>query len=458
MVFVNREEELRDLRNLLAAKRSHLVLLYGRRRLGKTSLLLRLMEESGGLYFHIPDQAEAGIIHHLNERLHEQTGKRARYASIRDFLLELDSHGERLIVLDEAQRLFEAVDGSAALLQDAWDTHLKNRGVMLVLCGSVIGSLESLVDVKRPLYGRVTYNHLLGPFTYAGVRQFYPKLEETKRLERYAIFGATPHYHDITREQHRLTESIRRAFLTKNSPLREEPRVLFAIEFDKPDRYQEVLEAMGRGAQTLGEVAQYYGRRASDYTFYFQTLKERLQIVTDHEPIGGKKKRKRVRFTDPFFRFYYAFVYPNMDRIELGDENGVIQDIQAGLPDLVGRVWEDVCRQWMIRMQGQTHDGEAIRFHELGSWWDGPDELDVVALGKDTLYCGESKYRNKAIPKSDLESFTDRASRLQTATKNRHLRLFVWTKSALSRGAQAHAEEWGILVLRPQEIIRNLAN
>ncbi len=457
MVFVNRERELVELSALVSSGESHLALLYGRRRLGKTALLRRLRDEHGGLYFQVPDQAESGILHHLNARLKEQTGRPIQYASIQDFLFDLGSHGERFVVLDEAQRLFEAVPGSDSLLQEAWDVRLKEQGIVVALCGSVIGTLEALLDSKSPLYGRITYYHHLAPFSYAAVRQFYPDLSETQRLERYAVLGATPHYHDINLGNMQLRDAVRRSFLDNGAPLREEPRTLFAIEFQKPDRYQEILEAMGRGAQTLGEVAQYYGRQGSDYTPYFQALRDRLRVVADTDPVGGKKRRKRIGFTDPFFQFYYAHIYPNMDRIELGDEEGVLAEVLEGLPSLVGRVWERVCREWMIKMQGREHEGVLIRFRELGAWWDGADELDVVARGDGIVYCGECKYRRKPVTKAELQLLKARGAQVQASTGAKSLHLFLWTKGDLEPAAKAFADVEGIHVLNVAQIVKAIS-
>lgn len=458
MVFVNRVQELGEFDGLLQSEGPQLVLLYGRRRLGKTALLRRIRDKHGGLYFQVPDQAESGILRHLNDRLQEQTGRPVSYASIHDFLQDLGSHGERFVILDEAQRLFEASKGSASLLQEVWDGRLKDQGMVLALCGSVIGTLEALLDAKSPLYGRITYNHHLRPFTYQAVRQFYPKLTERERLERYAVLGATPHYHDINLERAKLLDAIQYSFLSRGAPLREEPRTLFAIEFQKPDRYHEILEAMGRGAQSLGEVAQYYsGRKASDYTPYFEVLRDRLRIVTDMDPVGGKKRRKRIGFADPFFRFYYGHIYPNMDRIELRDEEGVLAEIQDALPSLVGRVWESVCREWMVAMQGRTHDGVEIRFRELGSWWDGEEELDVVALDDGVAYCGECKFQSRPVPKKDLEALKRRGEQVTQANGCKDLHLFLWTASGLDPGAKAYAREHGIHVLDVETVVAGLA-
>lgn len=454
-MFVNRERELQELTGLVESGSPHLALLYGRRRLGKTALLRQVRDRFGGLYFQVPDQAEAGILRHLNARLQEQTGRPISYETIGDFLADLGKHGHRFVILDEAQRLFESAAGSASLLQEAWDTRLKDQSIVLALCGSVIGTLQALQDAKSPLYGRVTYSHHLEPFRYAAVRQFYPHLDETRRLQRYAVFGATPHYHDINLDRTRLTDAIRQSFLDQGAPLREEPRTLFAIEFQKPDRYQEILEAMGRGAQTLGEVAGHYGRRSTDYTPYFEVLRDRLRIVTDMDPIGGKKRRRRIGFTDPFFRFYYSQIYPNIDRIELRDEEGVLADIQDALPRLVGRVFESVCREWMLRMQGRSHAGTPIRFRQLGSWWDGEDELDVVALDKAVAYCGECKYRTKHVTKNDLEALSRRGTMVQEATRTKALHLFLWTASPLDKRAAAYAADEDIHVVTLDETVRD---
>lgn len=456
MVFVNRARELAEWEDLIGSGAPHLALLYGRRRLGKTALLRHLRDEHGGLYFQVPDQAESGILRHLNDRMREQTGRPIEYGNIRDFLFDLGSHGERFVILDEAQRLFEQVPGSDSLLQEAWDSVLKEQRLVIALCGSVIGTLEALLDAKSPLYGRITYNHHLAPFRYSAVRQFYADLDERGRLERFAVLGATPHYHDINLDRADLLDAIRRSFLDAGAPLREEPRTLFAIEFQKPERYQEILEAMGLGARTLGEVAGRYGRKASDYTAYFHVLQQRLRIVTYLDPVGGKRKRKRIGFTDPFFRFYYGHIYPNMDRIELGDEAGVLESIEAALPSLVGQVWESVCRQWMVSMQGKEHDGVKIRFRELGSWWAGEEELDVVALDKGVAYCGECKYRTRPVAKADVEALVRRAKQVQAATGAKDVHLLLWSRSDLEPGAKNLADASGVHVLSVDDVVAGL--
>jgi uncharacterized protein len=408
--FVNRSEERRSFDALLGSEKATLGRLFGRRRLGKTELLRDAMRRHGGGFFvTIPEQTRVGIMRHLSEEASRQAGRPLRYVGFREFLRDLPRLGQRIVVLDEFQRLKEADKSADSALQEAWDAQLQHSGIVLILCGSVVGMMRRLNGRAAPLYGRFSWDLELKPFTYSSVRLFYPDATEEERVARFGVFGSTPHYHRISRGLP-LEEAIRRLFLDAAAPLREEPRLLIEMELRKPDRYQEIMEALGRGKRTLGEIAGMYGEPASAYTPYVQRLRDEMGILRSEDPVGGKRRKGRVSFDDLFFQFYYGSIYPNLTRLELGGADAVMREIRERLPSYLGKpAFEEVARETLRAANGTTYSGIAFDLRELGGWWDGEEELDAVALGKDVAYACEAKFRKQPCGAKEVETLLRRA-------------------------------------------------
>lgn len=436
MMFLNRDKELASLESLIGAPGARLGRLYGRRRLGKTELLGVALERHGGLYFTMPEQTRAGILRYLSEEASRQTGRPLSYPSFRDFLVDLPNHGQRLVVLDEFQRLRAADRSAESTLQEVWDRTLQKTEVVVVLCGSVIGMMQKLNERAAPLHGRFSWDLHMPPFRYGAVRLFYPVAKEDERVRRFAVMGSTPHYHRLTHELP-LQEAIRSFFLAAGGPFREEPRLLLELELRRPDRYQEILEAMGRGCRTVGEIASRYGEPSSAYTPYVKRLREEMALVQSADPLFGKKKRSRVRFSDLFFHFYYAFVYPHLPRLELGEVETVMHNVNQGLDSYAGKPgFEEVARETLRALNGRTWQGVAFDFNQMGAWWDGDEELDAVAAGRTTAYAAEAKFRKRPVDAREVEALLRRAELFRTAASRRKVVPVLMCRSGFSPSAQ----------------------
>ena len=440
MVFVNRSVELASLRRLLQGGEARLGRLYGRRRLGKTELLRQAMQGVPHVYLTIPEQTRAGILRHLSDEMSRSSGRPLRYESLRDFLHDLPNHGARLVVLDEFQRLKEADRSAESILQEAWDGHLQRSGVVLILCGSVIGMMRRLGASTAPLFGRFAWDLELEPFSYGAVRLFYPEATEEERIARFGVFGATPHYHRLSRDLS-LDEAIHAMLLDPGAPLREEPRLLLEMELRKPDRYLEILEALGLGARTLGEVAGRYGEPQSAYTPYAQKMKEELGLLRSDDPLGGKKKKSRLHFRDPFFHFYYRFVYPNLTRLDLGGAPAVAEEIRRDLDGYLGRpAFEEVARETLRAVNGTTYRGVHFDMRDLGAWWDGEEELDAVGVGARTAYACEAKFRRRPSGSSDVDALLRRAELFRRSNGAREVVPIHVSRGGFTDDTRARAE------------------
>lgn len=437
MEFLNRFAERDSLRTALTGKRSVLGRLYGRRRVGKTELLRQAWEDQRSLFITVPEASLPTILEHLSSEAARQTDRPLRYASFRDFARDLPNLGVRLVVLDEFQRLMKEDKAAESSLQDVWDSKLQSAPVSLFLCGSVVGMMQRLDQPRAPLHGRFSWDLKLKPFRYPGVRLFYPKMTETQRVERFAVFGGTPHYHRLTRDLP-LRAAIERMFLDVGAPLRDEHKLVIEMEVDRPERYHEILLALGQGARTLGEVGARFGQPASAYTPYIPTLRDDLGILRADDPLHGKKRNGRLFFDDLFFQFFFRFIFPQLGRLELGDPAGVHDLLDREFASYLGKpAFEEVARHMLVALNGQTYRGTRYEMAEIGAWWDGEDELDAVGVGRDTAYACEAKYREGPCGPDAVERLIRRAELFRVASGRKRVVPILLSRSGFTREAEA---------------------
>ncbi len=450
IVFLNRESELSSLEKLFETSSAKLCRLYGRRRLGKTALLRESLREHGGLFFTIPEQTRKGILHSINDQIERQTGRRHRYASYDDFFADLPAlleAEERLVVLDEFQRLRSEDASVESTLQAIWDNQLQESDILLILCGSVIGMMRALNEPRAPLHGRFAWDLHLSPLSYGAVRLFYPVASEKERVTRYSVFGATPHYHRLAHERG-LKSAIDQLFLDEGAPLREEPRLLLELELRKPARYQEILEALGDGCRSVGEIADRYGEPASTYTPYITKLRDEIGILRSDDPLYGKKRNQRIYFSDPFFQFYYRFIYPNLSRLELGNTNDVLKDINDQLTAHAGRPgFEQVGRDLLRKLNGTTYQETKIDFSELGAWWDKEHELDAVAVGDNTAYTLEAKFTREPVGPSTIDRLKERSHLFKQACNRRKVVPIALSRSGFTPEAKETIDQDNLIAI-----------
>ena len=393
MKFVNRFEELRALKEALGGGRPVLVRVYGRRRLGKTELLTRLCQQEQGLYLLIEEADPRRQRASLADQVARGTDQlKTPFPSWDSFWEHLPRTGKKFVVLDEFQRTLAIDPLAVSRLQHHWDSSLQHTGPSLVLCGSSVGMMQRLTTARSaPLFGRLAADQRIRPFGYAAVRLLYPELPEEERVKRYGVFGGTPYYHTfaVGRE---ILEAIRTAFLEPVSPLQEEPQNLLRLELKLPTRYNSILFEIGQGTHDLRGLESKVGVPRGGLGPYLETLRHDLDLVRMEDPVCGIRKRARYVFGDPFFSFYYRFIFENRPLLELGRTGRVLQIIEEGLETYLGPQFEAIARQALVLLNGSSYQGANIDFEEIGRWWNRRgDDIDVVAEGKDEVILGEVK-------------------------------------------------------------------
>jgi len=389
--FVNRQVELQELRKIFRSSKPSLVRVYGRRRLGKTELLRKLCREERGLYLLFDEADPPQQRESLSRQLATETGSLViPYPSWDAFFDHIREIDRKLVVFDEFQRVLASDPQAVSRLQHHWDSTMRETGPSIVLCGSSVGMMQR-VTAKRtaPLFGRLAADLRLRPFGYSGVRLLYPKMAEEDRIRRYAVFGGTPYYHDFSLDRS-LEEAVGGAFLSATAPLIEEPQNLLRLELQSPTRYNSILFEIGQGTHNLRSLESKVGVKRGGLGPYLETLRHELDLVRMEDPVCGIKKQARYVFDDPFFAFYYRFVFENRPLIELGRSAQVWQRIEKQLDEFAGFQFERVAREALVMLNGSTYTGVPIDFDEIGRWWNRlGEEIDIVAAGKTEVLVGE---------------------------------------------------------------------
>lgn len=453
MDFVNRFSELEGLGRALDAAKPAFVRLYGRRRLGKTEILRKLCEDRSGLYLLIDETDAPRQRESLSYQVARETETVALpYTNWDAFFDHLSRLGLSFVVLDEFQRLLASDRQAVSRLQQHWDSHLSRSGPSIILCGSSIGMMQRVTSQRSaPLFGRLSADLRLRPFSYAAVRLLYPGLPEDEVVRRFAIFGGTPYYHQFSVGRD-LQSAVTDAFLAETAPLIEEPQNLLRLELKAPLRHNSILFEIGNGTHDLQGLETKVGVSHGGLGPYLETLRHELDLVRLEDPIMGARKRARYVFTDPFFAFYYRFVFDNRPRLELGRTKQVWADIKADLDAFVGLQFEHVAREALALANGGSIKGIPLEFEQIGRWWNRQgEEIDIAASGKAEAYLGEVKWSAKPVGLDLLEALTSKARKVEEI-KGRPTRLLLVSRSGFQPELIGAAKARGVLLLDLAEI------
>ena len=424
--FVGREQELVALQEFYTGRESALVPIYGRRRVGKSELILQFLKGKTGVYF-LGKKAQAGlqIREFLKEAatvLHEPL--LGRYAA-RDWKEALATVTERLrggeklvIVLDEFQWIVETSPGLPSILQELWDRQWKADGrIMLILCGSYIGFMErEVLGSKSPLFGRRSGQILLRPFGYREAALFHSSYSTVDHARTYFICGGVPLYLRCFSPQRSVENNIVTNLLTQYSALYQEPDFLLREELREVPNYYAVLMAIASGKTSHAGIAQSTGLDSRALHYYLKQLVD-LGYVARRFPLSDvRPPRTNVRYIleDPLLRFWFRFVYPNTSfALQMGPQAAYRARVKPGLDAYFGTCFERLCREALPALYRQ--EGVQAAF-QVGEYWDKTVQIDVVGLREDNWTdLGECKWGVIRSPKRIEQEFTHRIERYPNA-------------------------------------------
>jgi AAA+ ATPase superfamily predicted ATPase len=389
-MFVDRVRELEFLQGKWAEEGAQLVVIYGRRRVGKTFLLKEFLRGRKGAYVLLTADSVRENLRAIKQEFARVTGKRY-FLSVEGDLTDLlrllvdEVGGERVAVaLDEFQYLMQLDPSILSKLQKAWDEFLKDSNIFMILCGSSVGMMERLLEYKNPLYGRRTGQWKVEPFDIRGVAEMFPSMDFEEIVKTYAVFGGVPYYLSLLNEGLSVEENIKRKVLSKGEVLYEEPEFILREEFREPRIYKLILKYLALGYVSLGELVNVTGLDRGNLSRYLDTL-ELVDIITYELPYG-KRKRGRYYIKDNFMNFWFRYVYPNKGDLELGMVNEVFEKIKKDLNTYYGIAFEKLVLELL------RHKVIDFNHNEVRRWWHKGDEIDAIAVRDDGLVAIEVKW------------------------------------------------------------------
>lgn len=405
MYFIGRKKELEDLEKQYRSGHSFVVI-YGRRRIGKTALVQEFLKKKHSLYFLATEENDQQAMHHFQEKLETFCGREVQGNHWLDLFRRFAKEAEKetkVLVLDEFQYLVQANPAFASIFQKAWDEILSQSKVMVIICGSYIGMMTRMtLSSRSPLYGRRTAQIRLAPLPFSEIRKHFREKSFHEVVEMYSVTGGVPKYLEFFDNTRPLEETISEVILSKSGFLYEEPNFLLNKEVKEPLNYFSIMKAIAQEKHKLSEIGATLGAESSRLTPYLETLRE-LYLVEKRVPVtetNPEKSRKGLySISDLFIRFWFKFVFPYKSELEMNNREYVLEKLHRNFIDNhVSFVYEEVCRE--IFLQLCLSKQIVFKPSLIGAYWNRTEEIDIVAIDRESnrLFAAECKYYKEGKP------------------------------------------------------------
>lgn len=457
--FIDRIDELYTLEREYKHSGSSFVVIYGRRRVGKTALITKFISDKPSVFFLATEESENSNRKMFKERIADFTDNALlKNVSVDNWdilfseFVKKNTNVKKVLVIDEFQYLCKANRSFSSILQRIWETILKNESIMLILCGSHMSMMESeTLNYSSPLYGRRTAQILLRQIPFRFYHEFYPDRNEAELCQFYSITGGVPKYIEQFESYSDIYEAIKENILDRNSFLYNEPDFLLRNELGEVGTYYSIIKTIAAGHRKLSKIAENMEEKQSSISAYLQTLihldiVEREVPVTEERPDKSKKGLYRIK--DNYILFWFKYIYPNISLIESGQKDAVLAQIRQNLiVNHVSHIYENICLEKLRTINGSEQLG--FLYNEAGRWWDNKNEIDIVALnsiGNEILF-GECKYRQKKMDADVLASLMEKASHVPWQRNNRVEKYVLFSISGYTDELISVAKERGDVIL-----------
>lgn len=458
--FVGREMELRSLENTWKSAGFAMTVVYGRRRIGKSTLIREFIKDKKAIYF---TATKAGFFKNMEllgkEVLRVLAPQMAAlgFQDIDDMFAFIgrECMDERVVlVIDELPYLAESNKSILSILQKHIDEQWMESQIYLILCGSSVSFMENeVLREKSPLFGRRTSQIRLGAFAYPEAAEFVPDYSEEEKAICYGVTGGVAKYLSLFDDQKSLDDNLTALFFDQSGYLYEEPNNLLAQEFRNTLVYADIIAAIAAGANKVTEIAAKAHLEPDAVSHALLNLME-TGIVERVLAITDEKNRKKVQYVlkDTMFRFWYKFVLEGLGAIELGWGEAYYQNnVKPKISEYMAVVFEDMCRYYTLYMglSGQLN----CFVTKVGKWW-GTDpnkqkqtDIDVVGLdssaGKAVL--GECKFRNEAVDKSVYDALLERKGLISKAYTT--VQYLMFSKNGFSDWVKQNADRQNTMLI-----------
>ncbi len=460
MKFIDREREVNSLEKFWEGSESQLIVIYGKRRVGKTELIKQFIKDKPHIYFlsqKISEQENLQMFGKLiGEYFDDDILKAKGFDSWQVFFEYLKKHIKQriVIVIDEFPYLADSNKGISSIFQAGWDEYLKQTPAYLILCGSSIAMMEQeVLGYKAPLYGRRTGQVLLKPFDFYHASDFFPELSFEKRLSFFSLAGGNPSYLNKIDPKKSLEENIEDYILLPEAMLYNEVEFILHEELREPRNYFAILKAIAFNKTRVSEIVNETGFE-KDFAHKYLFILEDLQIIQKEVPGTEKnplKSRKGIyKLQDQFFKFWFKYVLPNKSRIEEGNVEYVLKNISVDFNLLVSENYEKVAIEIV-----KANEDKFFLIDRIGRWWDRNEEIDLVALNENEnkILFGEVKWSNKPVGVNIYEDLKRKAKLVQWGSENRNEYYCLFSKSGFTEDMLKLAKHEKVKLFHKDQLI-----
>lgn len=463
-MFYCRERELRDLNKRYNRGNFECIVIYGRRRVGKTALINEFCKDKSTIFFSALNASAQENLEAFSKAIYEKenpgTDLAPVYPSFDAAFTKITqlAESERLVlVIDEYPYLAKASKSISSRLQHIIDHTWKNGQLFLILCGSSMSFMEyQVLGYESPLYGRRTGQLKIQALSYREIKEFNPSLTAEQQAFVYGITGGIPHYINKLAVVNDVDAALKENLFNTSSYLFEEPENLLKQELREPAIYNSVITAVAGGASRSNEISTKIGIEAPVCAKYLKVLLD-LGILIKKTPIAEKPGKRTVyAIGDNFFKFWYRFVLPNTSAISAGRIEYIYDSvIKKHYADYMGHVFEQMCREYLFLYAEDV----PILLSDIGQWW-GTDpkrkkevEIDIVgtpAEGMEYLI-GSCKYKNEPIGVDELELMKEYAG---VFGKGKGYHYYIFSKSGFTNGLKELAEKGEVRLVSLEDMYR----
>lgn len=460
--MIGRIQEMNQLERMYRSTRFEFMVMYGRRRIGKTTILQEFSKIHKTIFFPAQEKNDALNLQDFSRLLQEYFDGDfiAGFANWEDALNYLGRKAQdqrTVLIIDEFPFLAETNPSIKSILQHKIDHDWKDRNLFLILCGSSVSfMLNDIMGYKSPLYGRSTGSMEVLPFDYLESAAFFPNYSEEDKLIAYGILGGVPRHLNAFDPKRSLKENIISEILTEGAFLNDEPQTLLRMELREPAVYNSILEAVANGCNRVVEIADRIHEEKSKCSKYMLTL-QTLRLLEKHVPCGEPSGSKKgiYEITDYFYRFWYRYVFSNKSYYSMLGIDKAADEIMEEISDYMGPVFEDICRQYLIR---RAKSGTlSFTPYVIGKWWGNnpvikaQDDVDLLALdrkGERGIFV-ECKFRNRPMA---MEEYDDLVTATEAFPGVREKRLMFISKGGFTETVRMRAEDEGAEVIEVREM------
>lgn len=459
--FIDRDKERDFLEKEYNKNTASFVVIYGRRRIGKTSLLKEFIRDKKALFFLATEESE-------NENRNEFKKAVSEYidnpilsdANIDDweqlfkYLVEYNPAERKVIIMDEFQYIGNSNHSFISVMQKIWDSLLSKENIMLILCGSLVNMMYSqTLSYDSPLYGRRTGQIKLQQIRFKYYNEFFEGFNERQLIENYAVTGGVPKYIESLEPYEDIYDAIRNCVMSQESYLYEEPNFLLEKEVQDVGSYFSIIKMIALGKERPSEIASALEIKSTNLPKYLNVLidldiLEREVPATETNP--EKSKMGLYKIKDNYIKFWFKFIYPYRTYIEMDNTDFVMDKIKKSfVSNHAAFVYEDICRKEYMNQLVANGTWDFVPT-KIGRWWDRADtEIDILAVDENSnnIIFGECKFTNGKMNVDVYYDLLEKIKRVKWNSENRIEHFVFFSFNGYTDKMKKLAVEKGNIVL-----------